>query len=141
MLSAFRDAIRVAVLAILLAGCAATHPGSGASSSTRPRPASISPPLDDPGGAAGQSLYVDEQPRAVHTVEPRPAPSGTGGTVTLLARIGQDGRVQDVHVSKSIPELDSLAIEAVRQWVFKPGKVKGKPVETWVTVPVSFKPR
>jgi len=25
--------------------------------------------------------------------------------------------------------------------VFKPGKVKGKPVETWVTVPVSFKPR
>ena len=84
---------------------------------------------------------MDELPVPTHKVQPAQVTSGATGTVTVLALVDRDGRVQDVKVAKSIPALDSLAMETVRQWTFKPGRSKGKPVETWVTVPVVFKPK
>lgn len=34
--------------------------------------------------------------------------------------------------------LDEAAIAAVRQWVFRPARSNGKPIATWVAVPVRF---
>jgi len=128
------------LLALSAASCASTKPAPKSPATPAPAQASISAPLDRE-GSPDEYVFVDELPEAIHKVEPQPVSSGMTGTVTVVAHVGSDGRVQDVRVAKSIPALDSLAIETVRQWTFKPGKLKGKPVATWVTVPVVFKPR
>lgn len=58
------------------------------------------------------------------------------GTVVLKARIGIDGKVQDVHLIYGPPELEDAAEAAVRQWEYKPYIVMGEPipVETQITM-------
>ncbi len=61
------------------------------------------------------------------------------GTVEVMAHVGTTGRVQDVRVVKSVPALDSAAIECVRRWTFKPAQSSGRPVASWVRIPIRFK--
>lgn len=63
-----------------------------------------------------------------------------GGTVQVEATIGPDGKVADARVVKSIPLLDQAALDAVRQWEYKPTMVKGVPVPVIVNVAIDFKP-
>jgi protein TonB len=44
-----------------------------------------------------------------------------------------------MRVVRSIPALNGAALEAVRQWRFKPAATGGKPVAAWVSVPISFR--
>lgn len=60
------------------------------------------------------------------------------GTVILEVQVGADGRVEDVRVLGSIPELDAAAIEAVRQWEYAPRRVNGEPVPMTLTVAIQF---
>jgi TonB family protein len=82
-------------------------------------------------------------PIKVRDVRPRfPAglqESGASGTVLLEATIGVDGRVAGLKtVSTPHPELDQLAIDAVRQWEFAPTIMNGQTVETRMMVNVNF---
>jgi len=52
--------------------------------------------------------------------------------------IGADGRVTDVNVVRSIPQLDAAAIAAARQWQFTPVLQNGVPVPVIMTAPVNF---
>ena len=61
------------------------------------------------------------------------------GNVELLVTVGSDGLVKDASVQKSIPALDDAALAAIRQWEFRPGRVKGKPVEVLTTITFSFR--
>lgn len=63
-----------------------------------------------------------------------------GGTVQIEATIGPDGKVADARVVKSVPILDEAALDAVRQWEYKPTLVKGVPVPVIVNVAIDFKP-
>ena len=58
------------------------------------------------------------------------------GTVVLKARIGIDGKVQNVHLIYGPPALEDAAEAAVRQWEYKPYIVMGEPipVETQITM-------
>jgi len=60
------------------------------------------------------------------------------GVVILSVKTGPDGKVQDVMVLRSIPLLDQAAIDAVRQWVYEPFVIDGKPVTAVFTVTVNF---
>ncbi len=62
------------------------------------------------------------------------------GSVVLHAIIGQDGTVSALEVVSGPQELRASALEAVRQWVYKPYLLNGQPtaVETTVTVTYSF---
>jgi TonB family protein len=60
------------------------------------------------------------------------------GIVILEATTDTYGRIADVKVLKSIPLLDQAAIDAVRQWVYEPMVVDGKPKEVTFTVTVNF---
>lgn len=60
------------------------------------------------------------------------------GTVVVEATIDADGKVADAHVVKSVPLLDQAALDAVRQWEYKPSTVGGKPVPVVMTVNVRF---
>jgi len=63
------------------------------------------------------------------------------GNVILQAIILKDGTVGDIQVLRcNRPNLgfEDAAVEAVRQWRYKPGTQSGKPVDVYLTVKVDF---
>jgi periplasmic protein TonB len=60
------------------------------------------------------------------------------GTVVLLAVIGKDCTVQDVRVAKGLPVLAQAAIEAVKQWRYRPYLLNGEPVEVDSQITINF---
>jgi protein TonB len=65
--------------------------------------------------------------------------AGVTGAVIIEATIGADGRVVDAKVLRSIPLLDQAALDAVRQWEYKPTFLNGVAVPVVMTVTVNFK--
>jgi protein TonB len=61
------------------------------------------------------------------------------GVVILEAIIGPRGFVEDVRVLRSIPLLDQAALDAVRQWTYRPTLLNGVPVPIVMTVTVQFR--
>ncbi len=64
--------------------------------------------------------------------------SGVTGTVVVRAHVGADGRVLDTSLERSIPMLNAAAVDAVRRIRFRPAERDGRPVESWVSVPVTI---
>lgn len=61
------------------------------------------------------------------------------GSVVLAAVIGKDGSIQNLHVvSTASPLLNQAAIDAVREWKYRPYILDGEPVEVDTTVTVNF---
>ena len=80
-----------------------------------------------------------EQLRAPAPGYPKAArDAGIEGIVMVMAHVGTDGRVGETRVVKSIPMLDSVAVQAVKRMGFRPASIQGKPVAVWVGVPVRF---
>ena len=64
------------------------------------------------------------------------------GAVVLEAVVRADGSVGAVRVVKSLDArhgLDRAAIEAAKQWVFKPGIRRDQPVDVIVTLILEFR--
>ena len=93
----------------------------------------------------GEYVYVEELPEAIKQVPPNFPDSardeGLEGVVVVQALVGKQGRVLATHVQRSIHGLDDYAVEAVRQWRFKPARTGGEPIAVWVAIPVKFVPR
>jgi protein TonB len=60
------------------------------------------------------------------------------GTVVLMAMIGKDGTVKDVRVESGLPILAQAAIDAVKQWRYKPYLMNGQPVEVDSRITINF---
>ena len=60
------------------------------------------------------------------------------GVVILEAVLDASGRVQSVHVLRSISLLDQAAVDAVQQWRFTPALLNNEPVPVVMTVTVNF---
>jgi protein TonB len=60
------------------------------------------------------------------------------GIVIVEATTDVYGRVTSVKVLRSIPLLDQAAIDAVRQWVYEPMVINGRPRPVVFTVTVRF---
>jgi protein TonB len=60
------------------------------------------------------------------------------GTVVLMAVIGKDGTVHDVRVESGLPVLAQAAIEAVKQWRYRPYLLNGEPVEIDSQITINF---
>jgi len=67
--------------------------------------------------------------------------AGVRGMVIVEVLIGRDGRVADARILRSIPLLDQAAVDAVRQWEFRPTLMNGTPVPVIMTVTVNFTER
>lgn len=93
-------------------------------------------------GFHGASLFVEELPEAVKRVPPsypeQARDRGVQGTVLVRALVGTNGAVQETWVSWTQRGLDEAAVDAVRQWQFKPARLDGKPIPVWVVLPVKF---
>lgn len=62
------------------------------------------------------------------------------GIVIVEAMIGEDGVVKNVAVLKPLPfGLDQAAVDAVKQWTFKPATLEGKPVAVRFNLTVNFR--
>jgi len=62
------------------------------------------------------------------------------GIVIIEAIIDREGCVTDARVLKPLPMgLDKQAIDAVRQWKFKPGMLNGQPVPVIYNLTVNFR--
>jgi periplasmic protein TonB len=60
------------------------------------------------------------------------------GTVVLHAIIDKQGSVSQLEVISGHPLLVQSAIEAVKQWRYKPTQLNGEPVEVDTTIQVTF---
>lgn len=60
------------------------------------------------------------------------------GTVRLHAIISKDGSVQQLEVISGHPLLVQSALDAVRQWRYRPTLLNGEPVEVDTTIDVIF---
>jgi TonB family protein len=61
------------------------------------------------------------------------------GTVVLDAIIGKDGTMKNLSVaSSSNPLFNNSAIDAVRQWTYKPYLLNGNPTEVETTITVNY---
>ena len=83
-------------------------------------------------------------PVVIERVEPIYPPDARAarisGIVIVEARINDRGTVDDVKVLKPLPfGLDQAAIDAVRQWVFRPGTLDGQPVPVIFNLTINFR--
>jgi len=60
------------------------------------------------------------------------------GTVRLHAVLTTAGKVQQLDIVSGDPLLAEAAVEAVRQWEYKPVLLNGEPVEVDTTIDVVF---
>jgi protein TonB len=60
------------------------------------------------------------------------------GKVELEITIDKEGRVSDVTVAGGPAELIRSAVDAVRQWVYRPTLLNGEPVTVQTTVDINY---
>jgi len=56
----------------------------------------------------------------------------------LQATISKQGTIEDLKVLHGHPLLTEAALEAVRQWRYKPQKLNGQEIEVITTITVNF---
>jgi TonB family protein len=76
--------------------------------------------------------------RVLPTYPDEAKPKGLTGTVILLLTVNEEGRVSDAKVLQGHPLFSEAAISAVKQWVYSPTMVNGKPVSAIATVVIHF---
>jgi len=78
----------------------------------------------------------------IHKVNPVYPPlarqARISGTVLLQAQISKDGSIENLQLISGHPMLAPAAIEAVKQWKYKPYLLNGEPVEVDTQVQVNF---
>ncbi len=85
------------------------------------------------GVTAGMLLHRVEPPYPVLAKAAR-----IQGTVVLTAIIDKEGNIRDLRLASGHPMLVPAAIEAVRQWRYRPYLLSGQPVEVETTITVNF---
>lgn len=87
-------------------------------------------------GGSVQKARLERQVRPVYPPLARQA--RIQGTVKLTAIIAKDGTVQELQVMSGHPLLIQAAIQAVKQWKYKPTLLNGQPVEVVTQIDVNF---
>ena len=92
--------------------------------------------------AAERTRIASDEPEGVQAVEAS-YPSlaremKVQGSVLLQAFVGPDGGIRDLRVLSGPSILVSAALEAARQWRFKPYLQNGQPIETQAKIIVNF---
>jgi protein TonB len=64
--------------------------------------------------------------------------SHTQGPVTLRALISKEGNIESLQLVSGHPLLARSALDAVRQWRYRPYILNGEPVEVETQITVNF---
>lgn len=119
--------------------------GDPAASSVLNSIVTLTPPAPLPRPAVNAPLRVSQgvaQGFLVHQVKPMYPPlarqARIQGAVVVQAIIGKDGTVENLRLISGHPMLAPAAIEAVRQWRYRPYTLNGMPVEVETEITVNF---
>ena len=95
-------------------------------------------PKFPPVGGEIKAPVVYERMEPLYPEEARKA--RISGIVIVETKIDENGSVVDVKVLKSLPfGLDQAAVDAVKQWKFRPGTKDGQPIAVTFLLTVNFK--
>jgi protein TonB len=111
----------------------------------------IPPPVEPP--SIAQPAHQEKRPlkisegvlegQLISRVEPRypslAMQTKTQGTVRLHAIINPEGRITSLDVLSGHPLLVKAALDAVRQWRYRPTLLNGQPVEVETSITVIFR--
>lgn len=129
-------------VSFLLAGLPGAALAGEPAAAAAPAPAEVAAAAP----AAEAPPAMDEMPTPTKTVPPVYPESARQrqqqGTVHVQARVSRSGKVEKVRIvpGRGVAEdLDKAALDAVRQWEFKPARVKGQPKAAWVVIPIAFR--
>jgi TonB family protein len=112
-------------------------PASGTAAGAIPPPPP--PPQPVTPVRVASTLAAETLIRQVPPVYPQAARDNRiQGMVVLEAKINKDGFVDNLKMISGHPLLAQAAIDAVRQWTYKPLLVDGQPVDFVTTVTVNF---
>jgi protein TonB len=121
--------------------------GGGLSSIIGAVPAMAPPPpkVEAPKPTTPQRIRVGGQVQLANLIKrvqpaypPLAKQARIQGVVHLTAIIAKDGTIQSLQVVSGHPLLVPNALEAVKQWVYKPTLLNGEPVEVVTQIDVNF---
>jgi protein TonB len=110
-------------------------------------PLFVEPPhIAQPSQPEKQSVKLSEgvlEAQLISRIEPQypsiARQTKTEGTVRLHAIISRDGRITALDVISGHPFLVKAALDAVRQWRYRPTMLNGEPVEVETSITVIFR--
>jgi len=85
-----------------------------------------------------RTIGADPDRRAFARLGAAGSPGSYSGTVILQATISKEGSIENLQLISGHPMLAPAAIEAVKQWKYKPYLLNGEPVEVETQVQVNF---
>jgi protein TonB len=106
--------------------CGATHPDVRQAVQVKPNVSR--------GVMEGMLLY-----KVLPTYSPMALAMRASGRVELQATISRGGTIENLRVTSGPPVLQQAAIDAVKQWRYRPYLLNGEPVEVETTIYVDFK--
>ena len=109
---------------------------SGSSRKNPPPPDKAPPVRIKQGGDVEQALLLSQTKPAYPLLAIQ---THTQGDVVLRAIISKDGSVAELQVVSGHPLLVRAAMDAVRQWRYRPTFLDGEPVEVDTTITVIFR--
>jgi TonB family protein len=77
-----------------------------------------------------------EQPLLLYHKAPETL--GIAGTVHAIATVGKDGRLKNIRIEQGDPVVGRAAMEALKQWIYRPAILNGEPVEAETKVTLQF---
>ena len=96
-------------------------------------------PVPVQAGVPGGDLQAAVLLTRVSPVYPSEAlKDGLRGEVSVRATIGKDGVPTNLKAVSGDPRLIQAALQAIRQWRYRPATLEGQPIETTTTVSVAF---
>jgi len=121
-------------------------PGETMIADLRPLVTTVQPPKEIKKAEERRAVRVSEpiqQAQLIARLQPRYPPlalqTRKEGTVVLHAIISRDGRITALEVVSGSAWFDQAALDAVRQWRYRPTYLGGEPVEVETTVTVIFR--
>jgi TonB family protein len=122
----------------------ATEMASAGSGPLRDMPAGLNPVVSPPTLKVPDPVVSKgvEEGRLIHSVQPRYPVDAMQrrieGTVVLHATIGKDGAMHDVKSVRGDRVLLQAAMDAVRQWRYKPYMLNGVAVDMPIDITINF---
>ncbi len=111
-------------------------PGQGMVSAVAPPPPKPAAPQRVKQGGNVTAALILNQTRPLYPALARQA--RIQGNVVLHAIIDKEGKVAQLEVISGHPLLVQSALDAVKQWRYKPTQLNGDPVEVDTTITVTF---
>jgi len=130
-----------AVSSPTLGGVAAGVPGGvagGILDLSRSNVMTILPPAPIRVGGNVQAARVVSRVMPVYPAEA--SEQRLGGTVQLEATVTKEGTIRSLKALNGHPLLAEAAMDAVRQWRYRPTRLNGVPVEVITSISITFKP-